>query len=206
MAAIRNLRRLAISAGGGVAILALALLPLRNAGGALIVQRGVGTPDAIIMLASHEWERLPAAADQARRYHDATVLITHPPVVTAYNCYRCDERVAWLESEGVARTRIHVLKGNITNTYTEAKAARAYLATPSAGSLLIVTSPYHTRRALETFETVFKGTSVRIGVLPAGRADPGNWWWSGYDRHYVLYEWAAGLKYRIDYGVPLRGD
>jgi uncharacterized SAM-binding protein YcdF (DUF218 family) len=187
---------------------ALAWRPVRNAGRALVVQQDVGTPDAIIMLASHEWERLPAAAVEAKRYPNALVLITHPPVVTAYNCYRCDERVAWLQSEGVAEARIRVLRGNITNTYAEAQAARPFLSRAHAARLLIVTSPYHTRRALETFETVFQGTGIQIGVVPAvgARAEPAQWWRSSYDRHYVLYEWAASVKGRVEHGIPLRRD
>ena len=181
---------------------------MRNAGRALVVQQDVGTPDAIIMLASHEWERLPAAAAEARQYPHAAVLITHPPVVTAYNCYRCDERVTWLQSEGIDRRRIRVLTGNITNTYAEALAARAFLTRTRASRLLIVTSPYHTRRALETFETVFRGLPVQIGVVPAAgsRGDPRNWWRLSYDRHYVMYEWAASVKSRVEHGVPVLRD
>jgi hypothetical protein len=58
------------------------------------------------MLASHEWERLPAAAALARRYPDALVLITVPRVVNEYNCHRCDERVDWFES-GRGESRSH---------------------------------------------------------------------------------------------------
>ena len=71
-----------------------------------------------------------------------------------------------------------------------------------------MTSPYHTRRALETFETVFQGTGLQIGVVPAagGRADPAKWWRSSYDRHYVLYEWAASIKARVEHGIPMLRD
>jgi uncharacterized SAM-binding protein YcdF (DUF218 family) len=179
--------------------------PLRHAGTALIVTQDVGSPDAIIMLASHEWERLPAAAAEARRYPNAVLLLTVPPTITPYNCYRCNERVAWLQTEGVSRARVRLLTGSTTNTHGEALAARAQLAGTPARRLLVVTSPYHTRRALATFRTVFATTPVQIDVRPASgaRGDPTHWWHSPYDRHYVLYEWAAILKYRLSYGVPL---
>jgi uncharacterized SAM-binding protein YcdF (DUF218 family) len=211
MRSVRKKRRATTwAAVSGVAIVAgiAAWRPVQNAGPALIVRQGIGVPEAIIMLASHEWERLPAAAAEAREYPKAAVLITRPRVVTAYNCFRCDERVAWLQSEGVDDARIHVLDGNITNTFAEAEAARAYAAKTRIASLLIVTSPYHTRRALETFETVFAGTGVHIGVVPAAgsRANPKQWWRSSYDRHYVMYEWAASLKNRLEHGVPVLRD
>ena len=63
--------------------------PLRHAGTALVVSRDLDSPDAIVMLASHEWERLPAAAALARRHPGAVVLLTVPVAVTQYNCHLC---------------------------------------------------------------------------------------------------------------------
>ena len=179
--------------------------PLRHAGTALVVSRDVGAPDAIVMLASHEWERLPAAAAEAHRYPNARVLLTVPVTITPYNCYRCDERVEWLRAEGVAPSRVIVLPKHASNTYGEATAARAWAIASGIRRLLIVTSPYHTRRALATFTQVFGAGPVCVGVVPAAgaRGDPAAWWWSSYDRYYVAYEWAAILKYRLVYGVPV---
>jgi hypothetical protein len=83
--------------------------PLAHAGTALVVERDVGPPDAIIMLASHEWERLPAAAALARRHRGAIVMLTFPVVVTVYNCHMCGERAERLVEEGVERKRIRYL-------------------------------------------------------------------------------------------------
>src|SRR5689334_21128638 len=104
-----------------------ALLAFGYAGGtALVVERDVASPDAIVMLASHEWERLPSAAALARQHPSATVLLTVPTVIGPFNCYRCPDRPAWLEKEGVAGRRIHVLAQTAANTHEEALAARAY--------------------------------------------------------------------------------
>lgn len=178
--------------------------PLAHAGTALVVERDIGPPDAIVMLASHEWERLPAAAALARRHPAAKVLLTEPVAVTVYNCHRCSERVAWLEAEGVLPQRVRVLRG-AANTYSEAILVADYARLERLGRVLIITSPYHTRRALATFGTAFASTTVKIGVLPAspGRANASSWWLDPYDRHYVRYEWAAIVKYRLQYGVPI---
>ena len=58
------------------------------------------------------------------------------------------------------------------------------------------------------FETVFRGTSVQIGVVPAAdsQGNPRSWWRSSYDRHYVLYEWAASVKSRFEHGIPMVRD
>jgi uncharacterized SAM-binding protein YcdF (DUF218 family) len=172
-----------------------------DAGRALVVSRDIGPPDAIVMLASHEWERLPAAAELARTYPSSVVLLTVPLQVTKFNCHLCGERPAWLEHEGVAPDRIVQLAPNpVSTTYGEALAVRAYAAMHPFRKLVVVTSPYHCRRALHVFEQIMSGSGVDVGVLPASAysiADPARWWRHPYDRWYVTYEWAANVKYRF---------
>jgi len=181
--------------------------PLRDAGPALVVTKDVGPPDAIVMLASHEWERLPAAAEIARGFPRSVVLLTIPVKLNKYNCHLCSERPQWLQHEGVPATRVVVLDANpAANTYGEAIAARAYVTTHGVRRIVVVTSPYHTRRALHVFELVMQGTGVAVGITPASAtspSDPARWWRHPYDRHYVRYEWAALLYYRVRYGVSL---
>lgn len=189
-----------------IGIAAVCIWTTMHAGTALVVTREALPPDAIIMLASHEWERLPAAAALARQFPASVVLLTVPRVVTTLNCYRCGERVDWLEREGVPKSRIRVLPYHVVNTHDEALAALDYATSCPVRRLAVVTSPYHTRRALATFQTVLAGTPVNVGVMPAtgtSPAEPGRWWWHRYDRHYVAYEWAAILSYRVKFGVPM---
>jgi uncharacterized SAM-binding protein YcdF (DUF218 family) len=71
---------------------------------------------------------------------------------------------------------------------------------------LIVTSPYHARRALATFDRVFEDSGIAIGLVHAREtspARPSRWLLAGYDRAYVAYEWAAIAWYKVKYGVPL---
>lgn len=181
------------------------LWPLSQAGTALIVTRDVGQPDAIVMLASHEWERLPAAAALARQHPDAVVLLTVPRVATIYNCHRCGERVGWLDDEGVDPARVRLVRTVESSTHGEALAAREHARREPLARLVVVTSPYHTRRALATFSAIFAGTGVDVGVMPAAPAQgqPRRWWLDPYDRWYVRYEWAAILSYRLRRGIPL---
>ncbi len=191
-----------------VALFALLLWGLRNAGRPLVVSRDIGPSDAIVMLASHEWERLPAAAEVARRFPASVVLLTMPVKVTKFNCHLCSERASWLSHEGVAAERIVQLDPNPTsNTYGEAVAVRDYATRHPLHKLVVVTSPYHTRRALHVFEHVLRGMGVEVGVVPAtaySTAEPDRWWRHPYDRWYVAYEWAALLEYRFKYGVSPR--
>jgi len=183
----------------------LAGFVVRYAGATLVVTRHVDEPDAIVVLASHEWERLPVAAELARRYPAAHVLLTQPVHVTEHNCHECGERVGWLNAAGVARDRVTVLSQRVTNTYDEARAATAFVHQHAIDRVVIVTSPYHGRRAVATFDHVFKSAGVPAGIGLAtslSSADPARWWRRRYDRDYVAYEWAGIVYYAIRFGVP----
>jgi uncharacterized SAM-binding protein YcdF (DUF218 family) len=195
----RRLTGLALAAIVGLAVLS-------RAGSALVIERPVGQPDAIIMLASHESERLPAAGALARQHPTSVVLLTVPKDITEYNCERCTIRTEWLGQEGVERTRVHTLPDRTANTRDEALAVLAYWRRNPFNRLAVVTSPYHTRRSLSLFETIFAGTGVAVGVYPAmtSPAIPSRWWFGSYDRGYVIYEWAALAYYRLKYGVPIQ--
>jgi len=179
-----------------------------NAGTGLVVSRDIGQPDAIVMLASHESERLPAAAAVARQYPASRVILTVPITVTKWNCSQCPERPAQFEAQGVSADRIVELAGDpAANTFGEAQAVRRWVAGHPIRKLLVVTSPYHTRRALHVFEQALGSLGVDVGVRPATEfspARPQRWWLGEYDRGYVAYEWSGIIYYRVKYGIRLR--
>jgi uncharacterized SAM-binding protein YcdF (DUF218 family) len=197
-------RRRALFIAVGLTLLVLAAAA--RAGLVLVVVVPVSAPDAIISLASHEWERLPTAARHARAHADAQVLLTVPQSVTPYNCHDCANRTARLQALGIEAERVRLLILTSGGTHGEAVATREFARREGVQRLLIVTSPYHTRRALAVFRKVFEGTGVTLGVQPAiddSVARPGRWWSGGYDRAYVVYEWAALIYYAVKHGVPL---
>ena len=200
----RKWRRLWAAA---ILLLLASVWALLNAGTALVVSREIGAPDAIVMLASHEWERLPAAVAVARQYPASRIILTVPFRPTQWNCSQCAERAAQLQAQGISADRIVELTGDPTaNTYGEAQSVGRYAATHPIGRLMVVTSPYHTRRALHAFEHVLTPSGIMVGVMPAypySPANPRRWWLGVYDRGYVPYEWAGLIYYRAKYGVPL---
>lgn len=82
------------------------------------------------------------------------------------------------EWQGVAAERILVAPGLVETTYEEALAVRALAKEQGWSSLLIVTDPYHTRRAYLTFSDVFRGTGISVAIRPVEEAeyDPDAWW------------------------------
>ena len=177
---------------------------LSHAGTALVVRVPIESPDAIVSLASKEWERLPVAASLARRHPQAAVLLTQPQDVTIYTCHLCGDRVAELGRNGVEGARIHLVPATLGGTRGEALAIAAFARQMGLGRLLVVTSPYHTRRALAVFLAATAGTGIEVGIEPstaASAAVPERWWRTPFDRWYVRYEWAAILYYAARWGI-----
>ena len=201
---MRLVRRALATAGIVIVVGSGAAVPY--AGSELVVSSPVPSPDAIVSLASHEWERLPATVELARRYPHALVLLTLPRSVNQFNCHDCAHRVERLTRAGIEAGRIRILPLTLGGTYGEAVATRNFVTEQHLSSVLVVTSPYHTRRSLATFRQALSAPFVRVGVWPASEtspAQPDRWWAAAYDRAYVRYEWAAILYYRVWHHVPI---
>ena len=163
----------------------------------------LASPDAIVALGSHEWERLPELVAMGKRFPAAKLLLTQPAELNSYNCHDCSTRAATLQRAGIVASRIVLLPRRVSNTYDEAQAVGEWAARTGARAIVVVTSPYHTRRALATFRHVLP-SRVLVGVRPAqapSAADPRYWWGRKHDRWYVAYEWRALLFYVIRYGI-----
>jgi len=190
--------------GGAVVLLAaLSVWPLRHAGTALVITRDIDQPDAIVSLASHEWERLPDTAALARLAPKARVVLSQPISLNAFNCHDCGHRIDLLVAAGVSPDRIELMHRKVYRTLDEAQAFKEWAAGRDVRSVMVVTSPYHTARSLASFRHVLSGTGIAVGVHPAAAspAEPRAWWRHPYDRWYVTYEWRARLFYLVRFGV-----
>lgn len=168
-----------------------------SAGTALVVSKQLAKPDAIVSLASHEWERLPVAASLASRFPQALVVLTLPARVNGFNCHDCANRLHRLELAGVPTDRVRVIPLKEGGTYGEALAVRRFVVGTQLKRVMVVTSPYHTRRSLATFSAALSPIGIAVGIEPAtamSPAKPDRWWLTAYDRAYVRYEW-AGIAY-----------
>lgn len=85
-----------------------------------------------------------------------------------------------LRRAGVPNDQIEMLRQTVSSTHDEAVLLREYASAHNLHSLLIVTSSYHSRRALWTFRKVFEGSGVQLGLMfvPPGEQapQPATWW------------------------------
>jgi uncharacterized SAM-binding protein YcdF (DUF218 family) len=119
------------------------------------------------------------------------------------NPFFVERAAAALESAGVPAENVETLRPQTSSTYEEALLLREYVAARGLGSLLVVTSGYHSRRARWTFERVFEGSGVRLSVasVAPGRQTPAPaaWWLSVAGWRVVALEYLKLAYYRLRY-------
>jgi uncharacterized SAM-binding protein YcdF (DUF218 family) len=108
-----------------------------------------------------------------------------------------------LLASGVPNSAVVVLPPRVHGTYDEAVALQAYARAKRIRSVLVVTSPYHARRALWVFSRVLATDGVSVGVDPVPPGDqspaPGVWWLSRLGWQSVAAEYPKFLYYWITY-------
>ncbi|MEO6391063.1 MAG: YdcF family protein [Pyrinomonadaceae bacterium] len=104
---------------------------------------------------------------------------------------------------GVPESAITILPGTVGSTQDEAEALRGFIFARGLRSLLIVTSAYHSRRALRTMRDGLSGTGVVVGLIaaPTGIQTPRPllWWLMPTGWPLVAGEYVKMVYYRINY-------
>jgi uncharacterized SAM-binding protein YcdF (DUF218 family) len=207
---IRPVRVLIVAAAVIIATV-LALPVLLNAYGRWLIRVDPpGRADVAVVLGGGEGERLGAALRIWREGRVPALLVIDPgipllPVYTGEDSLTMGEvkrRIAI--RRGVPEDRVWILKG-ATSTYEEATSVRPFLEARGITSAIIVTSPFHSRRARATFERLFRGSPVRIRLetlpLPMSQDRPAGWWTREHDQMAVFTETVKILYYWNRYGV-----
>jgi len=119
------------------------------------------------------------------------------------NLFFYERSLEQLRNAGVPSQNIEVLMQPVTSTYDETEVIRDYAQQHGLHSILIVTSAYHSRRALWVFTRVFRDTGVQIGldaVLPGYQSPaPETWWLSIKGWQQVPNEYLKIVYYMIRY-------
>lgn len=156
----------------------------------LVVSVPMSHADAIVVLGG---EPLARPLEAARLYKEGVA--TRVFVTGAGDAGEC-KRV--LMGAGVPAKAI-TLENKSTTTYSNATLLKPFLEEAKVRSALIVTSPFHTRRALATFRKVIP--SITFGVTDASIG-----WWSrpqgrGDLNRFVGLEFLKTAEYWLIYGV-----
>lgn len=164
--------------------------PFAAWGGAkfLIKEAPLDKADAIVVLSGSATYR-ERAQEGARLFfegHAPRIVLTNDNHQGSWssaqqrNLFFYERSLEELKKSNVPSQSVEVLMQPVTSTYEEAELIRDYAQQHGLRSILIVTSAYHSRRALWVFSRVFRDTGIQIGldaVRPGQQSPPPETWW-----------------------------
>jgi uncharacterized SAM-binding protein YcdF (DUF218 family)/PKD repeat protein len=178
---------------------------------ALIKRVEIANADVIVVLSnpSAYQERTWHAAQLWKTGRAPRVLLTNENLRSSWseaeqrNPLFTERATEALKSAGVPPDKIEVLPQPVSGTVDEAVLLREYAQGRGLRSILIVTSAYHSRRALWTFRNVFRDSGIEIGldhVAPGLQTPtPATWWLKPAAWKIVALEYPKLLYYRVKY-------
>ena len=155
---------------------------------ALIVNAPLERADAIVVLSGSSTlaERTQHAARLYSENRAPKILLTTDNQQGGWssaeqrNPYFHEIAVRELTRLGVPSQNVEVVRPPVASTWDEAQLISEYSKTHNLRSILIVTSGYHSRRALRTFRTLFETTQTQVGIDPVETGiqtpSPSVWW------------------------------
>jgi len=154
----------------------------------LIVRAPLEHADAIVVLSGSSTirERAEHAAALYSQNRSQRILLTSDNQQGSWseplqrNPYSYERATEELIRQGVPADHIELIEPPIYSTWDEAKLVNEFAQKRRLQSILVVTSSYHSRRALWTFRRVFSGSTIRVGMDPVGTGIqtpfPTTWW------------------------------
>lgn len=160
---------------------------LKWVGEGLVVEHTPSKSDLIVCLAGRNIERGLGAADLYHKGLAPRIFIAPEEPPEGYDLVRekgieyprtADLMVTLLQGLDVPRSAILVGEQPSDSTVKEAEIVRGLVEREKIRSLILVTSPTHTRRVFLTFGRVLEGQKVRVQVVPTPYSDfrAENWW------------------------------
>jgi uncharacterized SAM-binding protein YcdF (DUF218 family) len=173
---------IAAGALGGVFLLFLAWVLMGNY---LIASDKLERVDAIVILSGAENDRIPEAARLYQEGYSDTVILTDTglsktptPGTEESPIDPNGIKAVELANMGVPISNIILPETIVNSTVGEAEAVLDTMQRQGMESAMIVTDPYHTRRAMIIFDNIFEGTGIQLFSHPvAGHwFKPFSWW------------------------------
>ncbi len=177
----------------------------------LMVSAPLTRADAIVVLSGSAAfkERTQRAAELYKEGRAARIVLTNDNQQAGWasdeqrNIPYRELAARWLRRQGVPETAIETLPQTVSGTYDESLLLRNYAEAHDLHSLLVVTSAYHSRRALWTLRQNFSHSPITIGLeaVPPGQQapSPATWWLHFRGWQMVPGEYVKMIYYRLAY-------
>jgi uncharacterized SAM-binding protein YcdF (DUF218 family) len=179
----------------------------------LIVEKPLARADAIFVLSGSSVyvERAQKAAELYKQGISDKILLTDDGARGGWSqTERRNPPFAELAKnelirQSVRAENIEILDEKVSGTIDEARILRKIAGERNLKSILLVTSAYHSRRVLRTFEKAFAetGFSIELGIAPAPTGvqtpPPALWWLSPFGWQTVAGEYVKSFLYWVYY-------
>ena len=176
---------------------------------ALVVESDLPQADVLVVLggSANYIERSEAAGEIFKAGRVKKIILTNDGQRSGWsnaeqrNPLFVERALTELQRQGISNDSVEILPNVVSSTRDEAILLRTTAANRGWHSLLVLTSPYHSRRALWTFRHEFEGSNVLVGLTSVrnGRQTPSPWFWWLTQRGWRLVagEYVKFIYYRI---------
>ncbi len=177
----------------------------------LIVKSELLSADAIVVMSGSQTyqERTAWAGRLYREGRAPIVILTNDGLFSGWNedeqrnPYFYELAANELRQQGVPADKIRVVSEHAIGTYEESLVVRDYASTHNLKRVLVVTSAYHSRRALWSMRRACEGSGIEVGVdmPPPGwqTPSPSTWWWHRWGWKVVAGEYVKLVYYKLAY-------
>lgn len=187
-----------------------ATLAFRHAGQWLVCEDPLTQADAIVVLSGSMPYRAEGAAEIFRRRYASEVWVSRPenpaPELREMGVSFVGEEEYNREvliHEGVPESAVGILARTIVDTEEEIEEVTQQMREEGKGSVIIVTSPQHTRRVRALWKKVAeKNQKLIVRAAPADPFDADHWWRNTRDALSVVREYLGLLNVWL--GLPVR--
>ena len=183
---------------------------LTRLGAFLIVKHSPQESDLIVCMAGGNVDRGLATVDAFQKGLAPRIFMAREESPDGYDLLRergidypenVDLMIMLLEQQGIMRTVFLTSDRTVNSTIDEAEYIRDLITKRGDESLILITSPTHSRRTWLTFKKVFKETDVRILMLPSSYSEfnPEDWWKQRKYVREVIIEYQKLIYYIFKY-------
>ncbi len=163
----------------------------------LIVRDPLAKADVILVLAGDDnGERTAAGIELYKQGYAGHLLMSGGPLAWHLTA------AAWMKKQAVEAevpAAAILTEDRSRSTIENAQFSLPLLEARGFRSVILVTSPYHTRRAALVFKKLYRPRGIGVTVYPVPRSEfqPHDWWLRHEDTGYVVWEYVSRLMYLL---------